>query len=699
MRSKRGELTPNIFIKTKRNPFQLWLFGMLLLVLPAMVQAQFTYTTANGAITITGYTGSDNTVIIPGTINGLPVTSIGDYAFEDDTFTNVTIPDSVTYIGQFAFQYCVGLTNVTIPDSVTYIDFDAFEHCAGLINITLGNHVNYIEASAFTLCENLTSVTIPDSVTNLGEGAFDDCINLTTVKTGNGLTSIGLDVFLDCRSMTNLTIGTNITSIAGDAFLLCVQLPSITISKSVTNIDSGAFNECASLAAITVNPANPAYSSVNGVLFDKNRTTLVEYPGGRSGSYTVPGGVTSIENIAFSGCNDLTGITIPDSVTNIGVAAFADCTSLTGITLPNSITSIAVGAFQDSSLISVTIPGSVTNIGDQAFDQCFNLAAVYCEGNAPVVGTTQVFDNDPGVVYYLAGTTGWSTTYGGLPTVMLGANGQAPRIIGSGVKTNEFRFSFNGTSNQVIVVEASTNLTDWQPIQTNTLGVAPLNFTDSQWRNYSRRFYRLVLAEPPAAQVPYIWITNNGTITITGYTGPGGDVTLPSFITGRPVTSIGVQAFYFQNNLGTVLIPDSITNIGTEAFSSCDNLVGFTVDGANPAYSSVQGVLFDKHQTNLVVFPEGKLGSYTIPDGVTTIGEYAFSSGYLSSVTVPNSVNNIGDYAFLACGNLTGVYFQGNAPTLGGPDVFFNTTSATVYYQTGTTGWGTTYGGLPAVSQ
>jgi hypothetical protein len=337
------------------------------------------------------------------------------------------------------------------------------------------------------------------------------------------------------------------------------------------------------------------------------------------------------------------------------VAAFADCTSLTGITLPNSITSIPDSAFEDSSLSSVTIPSSVTNVGDQAFYQCFNLAAVYCEGNAPVVGI-QEFDNssidysgnDPGVVYYLAGTTGWGATYGGLPSVMLGANGQVPGIIGSGVKTNEFGFSFNGTSNQVIVVEASTNLTDWQPIQTNTLNGTSLNFTDSQWRNYSRRFYRLVLAEPPAEQVPYTWITNNDAITLTGYTGSGGDVTLPTFITGLPVTSIGVQAFFYQSNLHTVLIPDSITKIGTEAFENCGNLVGFTVDGANPAYSSVQGVLFDKHLTDLVEFPDGVIGSYTIPGSVTTIGEYAFETCELSNVIVPNSVTSIEDYAFLA---------------------------------------------------
>jgi hypothetical protein len=272
-------------MKTKSTLIQICLLGALLLALPAVVQAQFNYTTANGAITITGYTGSDNTVIIPGTINGLPVTSIGDYAFEYDTFTNVTI-----------------------PDSVTDIVLGAFVSCGGLMNITIGNHVANIGGDAFILYENLSSVTIPDSVTNIGGTAFDDCINLT---------SIGSEVFGDCRSLTNLAIGTNVTSIGVDAFLQCVLLPSITISKSITNIGESAFADFPSLTGITVNAANPTYSSVDGVLVDKNRTTLIEYPGGRSESYTVPSGVTSIGDTAFEGCNDLTGIIIPNSVTNI----------------------------------------------------------------------------------------------------------------------------------------------------------------------------------------------------------------------------------------------------------------------------------------------------------------------------------------------------------------------------------------------
>jgi BspA type Leucine rich repeat region (6 copies) len=679
-------------MKTKQTFFQVWLLGASLLALPAVVHAQFTYTTSGGVVTITGYTGSDNDVTIPSIISGLPVTKIGNFAFNSSSITNVTIPNSVTYIGSYAFQYCIGLTSVTIPNSVTYIDFDAFEHCAGLISITLGNHLNYIEEDAFALCESLTSIAIPDSVTNLGQAAFGDCISLSNVTIGNGLTSIEILEFDDCTSLTNVTIGTNVTNIGGDAFLFCNLLPSFVIPDSVTNIDSGAFTECESLIAFKVNAANPAYSSMSGVLFNKNKTTLIAYPDGLSGNYSIPNNVTSIGDDAFNGSSDLTGVTIPNSVTNIGEAAFYGCTSLTNIVIPNTVTTIGDAAFSGSSLTSVTIPRLITSIEDQTFFGCFNLTAIYFQSNAPTAGV-QIFLNAPGIVYYPAGTTGWSTTYGGLPTIMLGSKGQTPGIIDSGVKLSEFGFSFNGISNQVIVVEASTNLSNWQPIQTNTLGGTAFNFADAQWRNYSRRFYRIVLAVPPVAQVPFIWITNDGAITITGYTGSGGEITLPSVITGRPVTRIGDRAFSDKSNLGTITIPATITNIGSEAFDLCINLGAFTVNAANPAYSSWDGVLFDKNKTTLVTLPEGRTGSYTIPSGVTTIGDYAIESVYLNSVTIPNSVTSIGDYAFLACGNLTELYFQGNAPILEGPNVFFST-SATVYYLAGTTGWSSTYGGL-----
>jgi len=198
----------------------------------------------------------------------------------------------------------------------------------------------------------------------------------------------------------------------------------------------------------------------------------------------------------------------------------------------------------------------------------------------------------------------------------------------------------------------------------------------------------LLLALPAVVQAQFTFTTNNGTITITGYTGSGGVVTIPDTTNGLPVTSIGDGAFYYCTNLTSVTIPTSITNIGDYAFDDCTSLSAITVATNNPAYSSVAGVLFDKSTNTLIEYPGGKAGSYTIPNTVTNIDDYAFDlCTNLISITIPNSVTNLGDGAFYYCTSLTSIYFQGNAPSLGGSYVFDSDTNATGYYLPGTTGW------------
>jgi hypothetical protein len=196
-----------------------------------------------------------------------------------------------------------------------------------------------------------------------------------------------------------------------------------------------------------VDAANSVYSSLDGILFNKAQTTLIQFPGGRGGSYA-----------------------IPNSVTSIGQSAFEFCTSL----------------------ISVTIPNSVTSIGDNAFYYCTNLTGVYFQGNAPTVATF-VFTGATNVtVYYLPGTTGWGTTFAGRPVVLwnpLVQTGDAS----FGVRTNRFGFTITGASNLVLVVEAATNLANpaWIPVSTNTLTSGSSYFSDPEWANHPARFYRL----------------------------------------------------------------------------------------------------------------------------------------------------------------------------------------------------------------
>ena len=265
--------------------------------------------------------------------------------------TSVTIGNGVTSIGYYAFEACTSLkdlyigdieawlkvnlynssshpfccpnskernlyingekvTEITIPDSVTSIKDYAFSGCKGLTSIVIPDSVMSIGDYAFCGCKGLASIVLPDSVTSIGAGAFRDCSGLTSITLGDGVTSIGNYAFDGCTGLTSITIPDSVTSIGESAFRGCTGLTSITIGDGVTSIGSSAFEGCTGLTSIVI-----------------------------------PDSVTSIGGSAFKGCTDLTSITIPDSVTSIGGSAFYRCTGLTSIVIPDSVTSIGYYAF------------------------------------------------------------------------------------------------------------------------------------------------------------------------------------------------------------------------------------------------------------------------------------------------------------------------------------------------------------------
>lgn len=324
---------------------------------------------ADKTCAITGYTGSATVLNIPSWIDGYKVTQIGSNAFLGSTFTNITIPNSVTHIGNKAFYGCNSLTNITIPNSVT----------------SIGDY-------AFFCCRSLTNITIPDSVTNIGQNAFSLCSSLTNVTIPNSVTSIEPDTFSECSSLTSITIPNSVTSIGDHAFFYCQSLTNITIPNGVTNIGYTAFSNCTSLKAIHVSAENTAYSSLDGVLYNKAQTEIVVYPAGKAVgkvdlSETIPESVTRIGDYAFGSCSLCTNITIPDSVTSIGVEAFESCVALTSITIPNGVTSIEAETFVHcSSLSDVVIPNSVVRIGEWAFYDCSALTSITIPNSVTHIG-------------------------------------------------------------------------------------------------------------------------------------------------------------------------------------------------------------------------------------------------------------------------------------------------------------------------
>jgi hypothetical protein len=191
-----------------------------------------------------------------------------------------------------------------------------------------------------------------------------------------------------------------------------------------------------------------------GVLFNKSQTSLILYPAGKAGGYSISNSVTSIGDYAFVSCVKLTSVTIPDSVTNIGCYAFNICVSLTNVAIGNSVRRIGDYAFDScDGLTSVTFPNSVTNIGEEAF-QSSGLTGAYFKGNAPGGGFF-VFGNSA-TVYYLPGTTGWGEYFQYHPTVLWIPQVQTGDAA-FGVRTNRFGFNITWTSGRVVVVEVCTN--------------------------------------------------------------------------------------------------------------------------------------------------------------------------------------------------------------------------------------------------
>ncbi|CDD64023.1 cell surface protein [Firmicutes bacterium CAG:341] len=395
------------------------------------------------------------------------VTSIGDWVFYNcSSLTSITIPNSVTSIGNWVFRDCTSLTSVAIPTSVTSIGDGVFYCCESLTSIEVSNNnenysstdgvlfnknkselitypagktdseyaipnsVTSIGSYAFFDCESLTSVTIPNSVTNIGVYAFYGCKSLTSVTIPDSVISIGDYAFYGCKSLTSVTIPDSVISIGDYAFSYCESLTSVTIPNSVTSICSDAFSDCTSLKSIEVSDNNKNYSSVDGVLFNKDKSELITYPASKTdNTYEIPNSVTSIDNEAFYYCKSLASVTIPDSVTSIDFSAFGNCANLNFIiyngtklqwnainisscneNLKNAIIKCTDGLIENGNTVTIdnleyklndddtaqiigymgeseniTIPESisyegytftVTSIGDSVFSNCDNLISV-----------------------------------------------------------------------------------------------------------------------------------------------------------------------------------------------------------------------------------------------------------------------------------------------------------------------------------
>ena len=536
-------------------------------------------------------------VVIADVYEGLPVTAIGESAF----------------CQPYGNYY---LTSVHIPDTIT----------------TIGD-------SAFSNCDNLAGVNIPDSVTTIGDSAFSGCDKFSTISIGKNVTSIGMRAFYNCNNLTTIYWSEKTVSVGGEAFGDCEQLGNIHICNIASWCESVFINTAGPYGIVK----NPLQNGAKLYLNEELITDLV-----------IPEGVTRIGENAFYGYGDLKSVTIPGSVTTVGDYAFSSCDALTTVTMGNGVTTIGDSAFWScDALTSVSIPDSITHIANDAFGSCDNL-------------TYKRYDT----AYYL-GNEGnpYSCLVDAIGSDISGCN------IHKDTKTiASSAFYECGSISSIMLPDGLWSIGDYAFYGT---GLTAITIPDSVTTIGHGAFYYCTRLSEVTLPAGLTEISDH----MFSHCGSLKSITIP-----ESVTNIGESAFS-SSGLKNIVIPEGVTVIGEWAFAWCylDSItISSTVTGIGSS-AFVMGTWGSRGPNHVyisdleawcgIIFEDGKANplrcgaalylngeavtELVIPEGVTTISNFAFYGSKITSITIPSSVTGIGDSAFSDCKSLTAITFAG----------------------------------------
>ncbi len=573
------------------------------------------------------------------------LTYINRRAFAGSGLTTCTLPNSATELGDYLFEGCRNLTRVTLPNTLWRLPSYCFSS-SGLTEVIIPDSVQYISYGAFSGTK-LKSITLPDSVESMGEGVFYMCQQLEQVHLSSALTEIPERTFSTCYLLKQVDIPDGIVSIEREAFLGCQALSSISLPKTVTTIHPDAFR-ASLLASFTVHPDNPAFSTQNGLLYNREKTELVFVPIGIRGTVTLPGSLIHVPERVFAGRDQLTAVILSEGIETIGQSCFHSCTALKTVTMPSSLTAIGASAFEECESLQavINLPNSVREIGAQAFLRCYNLSNITLPSSLTTISHS-VFEYcwmlDSVVIPEGVTTIGEDAfNRSGLFTVTIPKNVTS---IGADafawcsslyevVNQSALPFAFNSSSHG--------NITQHARVIVSANG-------SKQYKDGKTFYY---VDTPDGLRFSY-W---DGEYTLVAYRGNQDTVTLPRRINGKAYriyhldgikhvifpsgwTEISWDAFLNSQVLESVVIPEGVCVIGTGAFAQCPNLTSVTLPNS-------------LREIDYYAFARSGLVTLHIPSSVTVIGDYAFEEcTSLTSVTLPN-ITEIGRQMFGGCTSL-----------------------------------------------